>query len=45
MVHGRHGWKVTERKVMGNDNKKEDISKTLHSNLSALMFSINTESF
>lgn len=41
MAHGMHGWKVTRVKGMGNDNRKEDVSKTLQSNLSALRFSLN----
>lgn len=43
MAHGMHGWKVTRVKGMGNDNRKEDVSKTLQSNLSALRFSLNKE--
>lgn len=39
------GEKVKEKKVMGNDNRKEDISNTLQSNFSVLMFYINRKSF
>lgn len=45
MVHGRHGWRVADMKVMRDDNRKEDISKTRQSDRSALSFGINRTVF
>lgn len=33
MAHGRHGWRVTQRKVMGDDMGEEDISNALQPSL------------